>query len=236
MRGMDRLLDLQETDLALDRLRARERALGSGDELVAARAQADAAENAHGELRLKIDAMDRDQQKLEHEIDSLRQKASAEEKRLYDGTVANAKELEALQHEIENLKRRKSDREDEELALMEQREEVERRATEAEKHATELRAKANEVAGSAADELAVIGSELAERTATRDQIAAEIDPELLELYETLRKQKKGVGAAALVDSVCQGCHEQLSAVVLDQLKRADGVKRCEHCRRIVIFR
>ena len=43
-----------------------------------------------------------------------------------------------------------------------------------------------------------------------------IDPETLELYEELRPQKKGVGAAALVDDVCQGCHEQLSAVELDR--------------------
>ncbi len=35
-------------------------------------------------------------------------------------------------------------------------------------------------------------------------------------------QKKGIGAAALVDGVCQACHEQLSAVELDKLKRGDG--------------
>ena len=57
---------------------------------------------------------------------------------------------------------------------------------------------------------------------------------MLELYEDLRRQKKGVGAAALVDGVCQACHEQLSAVQLDKLKRSEGVRRCEHCRRILV--
>jgi predicted nucleic acid-binding Zn-ribbon protein len=61
------------------------------------------------------------------------------------------------------------------------------------------------------------------------------DADLLELYEDLRRQKKGVGAAALVDGVCQGCHQQLSAVELDRLRRADGIRRCEHCRRILVF-
>ena len=61
------------------------------------------------------------------------------------------------------------------------------------------------------------------------------DPELLELYEDLRRQKKGVGVAALVDGVCQGCHEKLSAVELDRLKRTEGIKRCEYCRRILIL-
>ncbi len=45
---------------------------------------------------------------------------------MFDGSIVNTKELEALQHEIENFKKRRSDREDELLALMEQREELER--------------------------------------------------------------------------------------------------------------
>ena len=68
----------------------------------------------------------------------------------------------------------------------------------------------------------------------RAEVASAIDEELLELYEDLRRVKKGVGAAALVDGVCQACHEQLSAVELDKLKRSDGIRRCEHCRRILV--
>jgi predicted nucleic acid-binding Zn-ribbon protein len=31
-----------------------------------------------------------------------------------------------------------------------------------------------------------------------------------------------------------GCHEKLSAMELDKLRKTDGVKRCEYCRRILI--
>ena len=140
------LLDLQSLDLSIDRLRARERTLEGGDEVAAVRREADAAESALGELRLAIDVMDRDAAKLEHEIDSLTQKAADEESRLYGGAVANAKELDAIRHEVDNLKKRRSDREDELLVLMEQREGLERRAKEAETVATDLRAKV-EIAG-----------------------------------------------------------------------------------------
>ena len=122
---MARLLALQEIDTAIDRLSSRKRALEAGGELAASREEADAAERDLGELGLQLDVVGRDQSKLEHEIDSLTQKAAAEQKRLYDGSVANAKELSALQHEIENLTRRRSDREDELLGLMEVREELE---------------------------------------------------------------------------------------------------------------
>ena len=229
------LLALQEVDTAIDRLRHRKDVLEAGGELGAARAEADAAERAWGELRLQIDAMARDQLRFEHEIDSLTQKTVAEEKRMYDGSIANARELESLQHEIENLRKRRSDREDELLVLMEIREDLESKASAAEARTAELRGAAEALGGEANRELTEIDRDLAARGAERDVIVPDIDPDVLELYEELRVQKKGVGAAALIDGVCQGCHEKLSAMELDRLKHADGVKRCEYCRRILVL-
>jgi len=232
---MSRLLALQEIDTALDRLGARREVLESGDELSAARNEADAAERALGELRLQLDVVARDQSKLEHEIDSLSQKAAAEDKRLYDGSIVNAKELESIQHEIENLKRRRSDREDEMLGLMEVREELERRAAEAQATSDALRERVETVGVAALRELTSIEAELEAMVAQRQSVVPGLEADLLDLYEDLRKQKKGIGVAALVDGVCQGCHEQLSAMELDKLKRVEGVRRCEHCRRILVF-
>jgi uncharacterized protein len=232
---MASLLALQEIDTAIDRLTARNEVLRSGGELSAARNEADTAERALGELRLQLDVVARDGAKLEHEIDSLTQKAAAEDKRLYDGSIVNAKELESIQHEIENLKRRRSDREDEMLGLMEVREELERRAAEAQATSDALRERVETVGGAAQEELTANEAELEERVSQRRSVVPQIEPDILELYEDLRKQKKGIGVAALVDGVCQGCHEQLSAMELDKLKRVEGVRRCEHCRRILVF-
>jgi len=214
------LLELQAVDSAIDRLDARKRALEGEGELAAARAQAELAER---EL------------KLEHEIDSITRKAAEEESRLYGGAVANAKELASIQHEVDNLKKRKSEREDELLVVLERREDVDRRAKEAEEHATELRIAVDHVAGDAARELSTVSADLVARTDERARLAAGIDPELLELYEELRPQKKGVAAVALVDGVCQGCHEKLSSVELDRVKRTEGIARCEYCRRIIVL-
>lgn len=229
------LLDLQALDVAIDRLTSRRRALEAGEEMAAVRSTADAAERDRGELGLQMDALDRDAAKLEHEVDSLGQKAAAEQTRMNDGSVANARELEAMGREIENLRKRIVDREDQLLALMEQRETVERASTEAEQRAVDLRTHVDRAAGDAATEKAQIMADLQARTAERAALAGEIDAEVLELYEDLRAHKRGVGAAALVDGVCQGCHETLSAVELDKVKRADGIRRCEHCRRILVL-
>jgi predicted nucleic acid-binding Zn-ribbon protein len=76
---------------------------------------------------------------------------------------------------------------------------------------------------------------LGERRAERDALTPALDEELLELYEDLRSAKKGVGAARLVDGVCQGCHQKLSAMELDRIRRTEGIRRCEYCRRILIL-
>jgi len=229
------LLDLQAIDSAIDRLDARKRALEGEGELAAARAQAELAERELGELRLSIDTFDRDAAKLEHEIDSITRKAADEESRLYGGAVANVKELASIQLEVDNLKKRKSEREDELLVVLERREDVDRRAKEAEERATELRIAVDHVAGDAARELSTVTTDLVARRDERARLAAGIEPELLELYEELRPQKKGVAAVALVDGVCQGCHEKLSSVELDRVKRTEGIARCEYCRRILVL-
>ncbi len=228
------LLDIQEIDTATDRLLARMRALEAGEDAAAALAEANEAERLMGELRLRLDELSRDQMRFEHEIDSMSQKAAAEERRMYDGSVANARELDSIRHEVDNLKKRRSDREDELLALMEVREELESQERAAAERSDSLRARVEEVGTVAADELERLRNELMERSEARAALAETVDPVYLELYEELRPQKKGIAAVALIDGVCQGCHEQLSSVYVDRLKRSEGPKRCEHCRRILV--
>jgi len=235
MRGLDRLLELQELDSAIDRLETRKRQLEEGKEMAAARAAMEDAEGRLGELRLGVDAVVREQQRLEREIDSMTRKAEVDEKRLYDGSIANIKEMEALQHEIASLKERRSRSEDDLLEQMVRKDDLESRAGEAGTVVQQTRARLEEVGGEAVHELERIEAELAEKRAAREKLVPEFDDELLELYEELRRQKRGVAVAALVDGVCQACHEKLAAMELDRLKRTEGVKRCEYCRRIVVF-
>jgi uncharacterized protein len=233
LRGMDRLLRLQELDLSIDRLRSRQDQLESGEDALRARQAVEEVERALGELRLEMDEVNREATRLEGDIDVLSRKSEAEERRLYDGTVANPKELEALQHEIANLKQRRTRLEDDLLERMEVREDLEGRIRKAEAEVAAARSSLAEVRGAAGVELTDIGEVLRSREEERRSIAPEIDGELLGLYEDLRRQKRGIGAAALVDGVCQGCHQKISAMELARFKHAD-VPRCEYCRRILV--
>jgi predicted nucleic acid-binding Zn-ribbon protein len=235
VRGLDRILELQELDLAGDRLAARRQELESGEDLRAARVRVEGLEERVGETRLALDSVDQEQRRLENEVASLEAKIGAEQRRLFDGSVANPKELESIQHEVEALGRRKTHIEDEVLSQMERREELGTRLEPLQSELAEARDRLREIGGDSVKELEEIGRALAERTAERAALLPSIDEELLELYEDLRAQKKGVGAAALEDGVCQGCHQKLSPLELERIKRAEGIRRCEYCRRILVL-
>jgi predicted nucleic acid-binding Zn-ribbon protein len=235
VKGYDRLLDLQEMDLSIDRLEHRREELEAGSDVDATRRQLDAAEERVGELRLALDSVRREESRLEGEISSFDLRIRAEEGRLYDGSVANPRELQSIEAEITNLRARKSRLEDEELDQMERREAMEAKLLPLEGELKEARDRLAEVETSSERELDDVHRSVKERRAERDRLAKELDEDLLDLYESLRAQKRGVGAAALKDGVCQGCHEALSPLALDRLKRSDDIARCENCRRILVL-
>ncbi len=233
VKGMDRLLDLQQVDVAIARLRSRQGALEAGEDVRQARARVEEAEQVLGELRLQLSAIDRDVQRLENDADMLGQKADAEEKRLYDGSVANPKELEAIQHEVASVRERRRRVDDQLLDRMVEREDLETRMAEAEAELQRLRRALDELRGEAGVELDQIAVSLRERETEREALLPLFDEELLGLYEDLRRSKRGVAAAALVDGVCQGCHTKLSSAEIARLKTVD-LKRCEYCDRILV--
>jgi predicted nucleic acid-binding Zn-ribbon protein len=235
MRGYTRLLALQELDTSIDRLEARRRHLESGRDVDEARAVVEKAEERVGELRMALDSIASEERRLDHDVSSLDQRIAAEQGRLYDGSVANPKELQAIQAEITGLRNRKSRLEDEELDQMERREELEVRLPPLESELREARDRLDRLEETSEREAGEIGTDLEARRAERQTLLPEFDEELLDLYEDLRGSKKGIGAATLRDGVCQGCHEKLSPLYLDRLKRSEGIRRCENCRRILVL-
>ena len=89
LRGLSRLLALQELDLSTDRLTSRLAALEEGEEVRVARERLAEAEGRLGELQLALGTVSRDQGKVEGDIDLMSRKVDAEKKRLFDGSVAN---------------------------------------------------------------------------------------------------------------------------------------------------
>jgi len=152
------------------------------------------------------------------------------------GLVNNPKDLERMQHELVSLERRITSLEDEELEVMERLEEAQQAL---DSLLEQLRAADERLVslGEARDrQVLEIEEELTKVKADRDPAAADIPAELLALYDRLRENKGGVGAAALRARQCGGCRLSLDNAELAVIRKApsDEVIRCEECQRILI--
>jgi uncharacterized protein len=231
-----RLLDLQELDTALDRQARRRRTLPELAEIERVEERLTELRDAIVAAETEVADLDREQKKAEQDVDQVRQRADRDQQRLDSGQVSSARDLGNLQSEIASLHRRQSDLEEVVLEIMERREEAESRVG-------TLRAER----GAAEAEFATLGErrtaaerEIDEETgatsAARVAVAKDIPADLLALYEKLRDQFGGVGAAALHRGQCQGCHLALNTVDLNRIRAAadDEVVRCEECRRVLV--
>jgi uncharacterized protein len=230
------LLQLQAHDSAIDRLDHRRGSLPEDARLAELADALAAVDQLTAERDGTLATVQRDQPRLEHEVDMVTTKARNEEARAVSGRVTSPKELTAIQEEVAGLKRRQGTLEDELLELMEQRETLEAELTELATRRDAFTADQAEVTKARDAALAEIDRELdGERTA-RDQVVPEVGEQLRALYDQIRSRQGGIGAAALVGNTCQGCRVSISPVELAAIRKLppEEVKRCENCRRILV--
>jgi len=231
-----RLLDLQALDAQLDRLAHRRATLPEiaelqriGGEQAATRDDVVVAETEAGDIR-------REQDKFEGDIAQVRQRIVRDQQRMDAGAVSSAKELESLQHEIDSLHRRQTALEDSEIEVMERLEVVENRLASLVARSEQLAAASKETEERRDAALAEIDVEVRAVQADREGLAPTLPADLLALYDKLRAQFGGVGAAALRQKRCDGCRLELNATDIGRVRAAeeDEVLRCEECRRILV--
>ena len=230
------LLDLQAIDSTLDQLAHRKANLPEVAELEQlASEQADTKDAILGATTRASDVR-REQDKLELDIEQVRQRMDRDQKRLDEGSVSSAKELESLQHEIASLQRRQGDLEDAELEVMEQLEGIESEVNKfeaAQERITAATADAERRRLAALDAITK-DTEFAEQQ--RAVVAPKINDELITLYEKIRAQHGGVGVVAIKQRRCDGCRLEMNPTDVGRVREAaaDLVLRCEECRRIQV--
>lgn len=230
------LLDVQAHDLELDRVRHRRTTLPEAARVTeletALRKLADRITAA----AVEVSDLELEQRKADADVDLVRQRAAKDQQLLDSGTLNDAKQLTNLQHELESLGRRQTELEDIELEIMERLEDASRNrdALLAEQAQAEADLAAAVQARDAA--LSMLAEEEATATADRAAAAAGVSADLLALYDKLRADNGGIGAAQLHRGRCEGCRIELTPVDIGRIRDAaqEEVLRCEECRRILI--
>jgi predicted nucleic acid-binding Zn-ribbon protein len=230
-----KLLALAAEDVALAQLAHRQRTL---PELAAVEAAVEAQRSLADDVvrsETEVRDLDREQKRLESDVDTVRQRATRDQSRI-DSGGATPKEITGLQHELESLNRRASDLEDQVLELMERRETAD----------AALGTAQGGLAGAQADQeraeqqrdaaLAEIAEATTQHRATREEIAGSVPQPLLALYDRIAKQTGSTGAAHLHAGRCEGCRIEFYGTELATYRNADPhtVLRCENCGRILV--
>jgi predicted nucleic acid-binding Zn-ribbon protein len=180
--------------------------------------------------------LERQRDKADADVEQVRERSRRDQQRLDTGQVGSPRELESLQSEIASLARRQSDLEDVELEILQRIEDVEARHRKLSTQQAALTAQRDAAVGRRDTMVAEIDGAVDTAEEARRSLAGQIDSALLELYEKIRAQQGGIGAAVLKHRRCSGCRLELNTVDLNRLRdaAADEVLRCEECRRILV--
>ncbi|UED88647.1 zinc ribbon domain-containing protein [Streptomyces profundus] len=231
-----RLLDVQALDVRLTQLSHRRDNLPEHAEIRAVESQLVQQRDLLVAAQTEESDTAREQTKAEQDVDQVRQRAVRDQQRLDSGLVTNPKDLASLQSEITSLAKRQDDLETIVLEIMERHETAQGRAKELAVRLDELQSQASEIVARRDGLTQEIDAEVATVRADRSTAVAGVPADLLKLYEKLREQQGGIGAARLYQRRCEGCRLELNITEVNDVRAApaNAVVRCENCRRILV--
>jgi len=230
MSVIKQLYQLQEVDLEIE---SSEQALA---QLARQLGESQAVVRAQTKLKSEqqqLEELGRQQHSVEWEIEDLVGKLTTAEEKLYSGRIKDPKELTNLQHEVDGLRARRNHLEDKALEMMEQVElsaaSVAALSEELETLETEWRRQQQQLSTDI-EQLEVTLSDLKHK---RQLVSAGIDPQTVELYQELKKQKRQA-VAKVEQGICRGCRISLPTTEL-QRARSDSLVQCSSCGRILFL-
>ncbi len=227
------LLEVAELDAELAKMDHRASHLPERGESARIQTEQVAANDRLGALQIALEDLNTQVSRFESEIDGVRQREDRDRSLLQ--SVADSKQLSELQHELETLQRRQSSLEDSLLEVMEHREQLQ---TEAAAEIAVIEGLQSDLAAAQqAIDTTVADIEHHRRvhTTRRDELTADLAPELLALYERQRVSG-GPGAALMQGGRCGACRIDLDRGELSRISAAaeDEVLRCPECSAIML--
>jgi predicted nucleic acid-binding Zn-ribbon protein len=224
------LYRLQKIDSQLDKVQRRldeiQKILDDNSEMKRVRAKLDAEKAAY---RQKEKAL----LKAETEVKKQRVKIEQTEAMLYGGSVKNPKEVQDLQNKAESLKRYLSKLEDTQIEAMLAHEEQNEKLQAAEKELSQLQAKLIQQNSRLAGEKSGLDQDKARLTQEKNAALPILEDSHLQLYRALRKKKRGIAVASILDGGCSACGATLNLSQQQKARSATEIAYCPSCQRIL---
>jgi uncharacterized protein len=184
-------------------------------------------------IKQKLAASQTSRRDIEKEVASLQSRLSKYKDQLME--VKTNKEYQAMQKEIATAEEAVRSHEDRILEHMEEAEVLGRELKSAE---AELKRRQGEIAAErkALDqEKTALDERVAEMTNARGDVAKQLSPAALNLFEHVSRQRKGLAVAEARDGHCMVCHVRLRPQVYNEVRRNETLIQCESCLRILYY-
>jgi predicted nucleic acid-binding Zn-ribbon protein len=230
----DRLLAVQRIDTEADQLVNRRERLAERDQLAAASTQLGTWERDHAVMRNRLDELTAVIEKAEAAAAEIAEHKARLEAQMK--TVIAPREAEALMHEISTLDEQTDALDTTELEALEEQSDIDDRLTAHLSSEEALRGSVSVADGALDRAIGEIDRELDDLGEQRQAARAELADGVRERYDRVRASA-GVAVAKLVGHLCEGCHLDLSAAEIDDVKdeaaASDGVGECPNCGRML---
>ncbi len=230
MTTVKQLYALQEVDLDLDRVY---RALEEAEEELKIEVSIENLENAFQEEQERLQDVELRQRDNQIDIETRRERTETLETQLYDGSMINARDLEALQIEASNVRHLLEQDEALSIELSLQVEEARSRCGNLNQQLVETRSRWEVQQGELNRRVADLRAEQNEFEQQRELLASRFDPATLQRYETLRKSKGGRAVAKVERDLCQGCRMSLPTQLRQRVKSGRQAVNCSSCGRML---
>lgn len=224
------ILALQSLD---DEAAALKAALADVDRRLQGDEELSEARRALALVEEQADALRQDQRRVEAEVEALSDRIAREEKRLYDGSIHNPKELSSLQHDVETQKASRVRFEDELIDVLDRAEAAARERQSALRLVQQREGRWQQQQQALRHESNRLHDAIARAEAKRELQKSRLNPRAVHLYEDLRRRKGGMAVARISANACTGCRVGLPDAVRRRALSASDVAQCPNCERIL---
>ncbi len=226
------LFRLQQLDLELDRLNAEQQSVVHA---LQGNARVNKTRTEYNTAQQHLQAGLQAQKEAEWSLEDVNRRLSTQEQRLYGGTGVNPKDLNSLQLEVQRLRAQQQRQEEIVLEVMDTvetlQETLQRKQQTLQQAEEEWRKESAALIGRR-DQLEVRRQEMQVK---RTQMTADINPNLLQRYTTMRRTKQGRAVSKVEQGSCQWCRVILTPSELQHVRISAELQTCTNCGRILYY-
>ncbi len=146
----------------------------------------------------------------------------------------NSKEYMAAQREIDQRREGLAAREGEIAKLVEAVESKKKLLGERAKDVDSLKSSVEKDGEAAKARMAEIEAKIAELRAEREKVAAQVKPDVLKRYSSIR-MRRGLAVVSVRNGTCQGCNMNIPPQLYNVIQRGQTIETCPSCHRIIYW-